>query len=181
VLCFALFWVPFFLGMWHLGIAMVRAIQVTQVCRDAAHMWAYGIDFSDTSNQAILTKVAQGLNITSTGSGVIIISTVTYVTATECTQNGLQANTSSCPNMNQDVITYQLVIGNSSIRSSAFGTPASSNGSILPSTYLTDTRCRAVGFGNLMTLSENQYAYMAEMTIQSSDLNSATSSARSIF
>jgi hypothetical protein len=185
VLCVALFWFPFFLGMWRIGINLSRAIQVTEVCRDAAHMLAYGIDFSDPDNQAVLQKVAQGINLSSTGQGVVILSYVTFVDGTDCQSQGLQQNTSSCPNMNQLVFTRRIVMGKTSIRASAFGTPNAadmdSTGTIAPKTYLTDTTCRALGFSNLMTLSWGQYAYMAEMTLNSPDLGNTASSARSIF
>ena len=185
VLCFALFWVPFFFGLWRVGLSIARAIQVTEVCRDAAHMAAYGINFTDSNNQAILQKVAQGLNLSASGSSVLILSTVTYVSSTNCTNAGLQANTSSCPNMDQDVFISRIVIGNTSVRASAFGTPSSSDiasdGTIAINTYLTDPTCRAVGFSNLMTLSSGQLAYLSEMTLISADLANAASSARSIF
>lgn len=183
VLCFALFWVPFFFGMWRVGISLIRTIQVTEVCRDAAHMLAYGIDFSDTGNQAILQKVAQGIDISSSGQAVVILSNITYVDSGDCSDYGVSA--SNCANVNQYVITKRLVIGNTSVRSSAFGTPKSGDpddqGDIDPGVYLTDTTCRASSFSNLMTLSSGQYAFVAEMTLNSTDLGNRASSARSIF
>ncbi len=183
VLCMLL-WVPFFLGMWMIGINLIRAIEVTEVCRDAAHMSAFGIDFSTTGNQAVLQKVAQGIDISATGSGVVILSTVTMIGDSDCTAAGLDPN-GSCTNNHQHVFTRQIIIGNSSVRASAFGTPKpgdiDSNGNIAPGTYLTDTTCVAKGFSNLMTLASGQYAYMAEMTVNSPDLSNAASSARSIF
>ncbi len=197
VLCFALFWVPFFLGMVEIGLNLIRAIEVTEVCRDAAHMFSYGIDFSDPGNQAILLKTAQGLDISATGQGVVILSDISYIGDNDCTGANLQANPSSCPNWNKYVIRKRIVIGNSSIRQSAFGTPKAgdtdSSGNIAPMTYLTDTSCQASvtpgtpGFSNLMTLAPGQYAYMAEMTLNSPDLSSwgplgnTGSSALSIF
>ena len=191
VLCFSLFWVPFFMGMWKFGMDLIRTNQVTEVCRDAAHMWAYAIDFSQPGNQAILQKVAQGINITSTGQGVVILSTVTFVASNDCQRAGLQPHTNSCPNMNQHVFTQRVLVGNASVGVSGFGTPNAadmdSSGNIGAPTYLTDTTCRATGFSNLMTLSSGQYAFMAEMVLNSPDLSgwgplgNTSSRARSIF
>lgn len=188
VLCFALFWVPFFFGMWNVGISLIRTIQVTEVCRDAAHMLAFGIDFSDVSNQAMLQTIAQGLNLTSTGQSVVILSMVTYVTNSNCTAAGL----SNCANSNQYVLTKRIVIGNSSIRASAYGNPnvadMDSSGNIAASTYMTDPTCVATGFSSLFpvnsgtpTLAGGQYAYMAETTLISPDLGNRQANARSIF
>lgn len=187
-----LFWIPLLLGTIILGLNLIRAIQVTQVCRDAGHMFSEGIDFSQTANQSLLIDLAQGLNMTATGgNGVIILSEVKYVTSTDCTAAGLQANTTSCPNMNQIVFTLRLVIGNSSLHASNFGTPnagdMNSDGSIDPSVYLTDPSTVATGLSNLISLSSGQTSYMSEMWVTSPDidnwayLGSAGASARSIF
>ncbi len=191
VMCFALFWVPFFMGMMELGVNLIRALQVTEVCRDAAHMSAFAVDFSDPGNQAILLKVAQGLNLSSNGTGVIILSTITHVIDTDCKNANLPPDPNHCANINSDVVTRRIVIGNSSVRSSAFATPTSSDmdssGSIAPATYLTDTTCQAPNFKSLITLVWGQNAYLAEMTLNSPDysswkpLGSTSSSARSIF
>ncbi len=125
VLCFALFWVPLFLGTLVIGFNVIRAIQVTQVCRDAGHMYSYGMDFSQSAYQNLLVSLAPGLNMTvSGGKGVVILSTVTYVDQTDCTAGGYP----HCANLNQTVFTRRIVIGNSGLYSSAFGTPLEPNG-----------------------------------------------------
>lgn len=184
VLCFSLFWVPFFFGMWNAGISLIRAIQVTEVCRDAAHMLAFGIDFSQAANQTMLQYIAQGLNLTSSGSSVVILSVVTYLDSS-C----------SCTNQGQYVLTKRIIIGNPSVISStpsAFGNPPAtdmdSSGNIAQSIYTTDASCVAKSFANLMpvtkgvpALSVGQYASVGEMTLVSSDLGGRKSSALSIF
>ena len=169
-----LFWVPLVLGTIVLGLNLARAIRVTEVCRDAGHMYAYGVDFSQSGNQNLLLRLASGLNITATGgNGVIIFSTITYIAASDCTAGGLAANTSQCPNLNQTVFTQRLVIGNSALKASAFGTPNAadmdSSGSISSSKFLTDTTTRAVGFSTLLTLASGQYAYVSEAYFSSPD------------
>jgi hypothetical protein len=162
------------LGTIVLGLNLARSIRVTELCRDAGHMYAYGVDFSQTANQNLLLRLANGLNITATsGNGVIIFSTVTYIAASDCTAGGLTANASQCPNLNYMVFTNRLVIGNASLKTSAFGTPNSgdmdSSGSISSSEFLTDTTTRATGFSNLITVSSGQYAYVSEAYFSSPD------------
>ena len=46
---------------------LVRANQVSEVCRDAGHMFAYGVNFSQASSQNVLVQLTQGLNMTANG------------------------------------------------------------------------------------------------------------------
>src|ERR1700676_2106939 len=70
-----LFWVPLLIGTFSVGFKLVRADQVQEICRDVGHMYAYGVDFTQSGNQAIAVRLAQGLNMTTTGGqGVIILS-----------------------------------------------------------------------------------------------------------
>jgi hypothetical protein len=169
-----LFWVPLLLGTMVLGLNLSRSIRVTQLCRDGGHMYAYGVDFSQLGNQNLLLRLASGLNISATGgNGVVIFSTITYIAAADCTAGGLTANSSQCPNLNYMVLTRRLVIGNSSLMGSAFGTPNAadmdSSGSIPSSKFLTDTTTRATGFSNLITVASGQYAYVSEAYFSSPD------------
>ena len=67
LLCASFFLIPLLMGSVVIGMDLIYAVQVTEVCRDAAHMYSYGIDFSQTGNQNELLKIAQGLNMTATG------------------------------------------------------------------------------------------------------------------
>jgi hypothetical protein len=190
VLCFSLFWLPLFLGTLVLGFNLVRAIQVTQVCRNAGHMYAYGTDFSQIAYQNLLVGQAPGLNMTvNGGNGVVILSTITYADATACQAAGLQDN---CPNQGKAVFTRRIVIGNRSLNTSTFGTPASNimdgNGNISSASSLTDASAVANGFLDVVPLqSSTQLAYVAEMWVISPDYNwwsafgTTGSSARAIF
>jgi hypothetical protein len=168
----SLFWVPLILGTIVIGLNLARSIRVTQLCRDAGHMYAYGVDFSQSGNQNLLLRLASGLNITASGgNGIVIFSTITYIAAGDCTAGGLTA--SQCPNLNYMVFTNRLTVGNSSLKASAFGTPNAadmdSSGSIPSSKFLTDTSTRATSFANLITLASGQYAYVAEAYFSSPD------------
>jgi len=191
-LCVILFWMPMFLGMGVIGINLIRAVQVTQVCRDAGHMYANGTDFSQTTYQNLLVSLAIGLNMTTSGgNGVVILSTVMYVDSNACTNGGYQANSSSCPNLNYIVFIQRIVVGNSSIHSSNLGSPNSadlnSSGVVSTAGYLTDTSNRVANFSNIIPLTSGEMAYVSEMYTTSPDtswcpfLSTPTISAFAVF
>ncbi len=164
--------IPMFFGIIIIGLSLVVANQVTEVCRDTGHMFAYYVDFSQPASQLLVTQqLAQGLGITPTGGkGVIYLSTITYVDSSSCAAAGLQSNTTNCPNMNQIVVIKRLVIGNPSVQSAAFApsiNPAiiGSNGVIGSADYLTDPSVRAANFANVISLTVSQYASVSEMFV----------------
>lgn len=173
VLCTSLLILPMMLGTAVLGLNLVREIQITELCRDAAHMYSEGIDFTVSSNVTQLLKIAQGLNITATGgNGVIILSTITYIDLTACQAGGY--NSSNCTNLNQTVFVRQVVVGNSSLRASAWGTPpvdTSNSDNVTQTNYLTNTAARAVGFSSVLPLSAGQFAYVGETYFQTPELS----------
>lgn len=190
VLGASLFWVPLFFGTLVIGFSLIRAVQVTQVCRDAGHMYANGIDFSLATYQNLLASLAQGYTLTSNGDGVVVLSTVTYISLTDCQAGGYPGG---CANQGQMVITRQIVVGNSSLHASSFGTPpagdmeSNGSGNVTSAGYLNDPACQAAHFANVIPLSDGQYAYVSEMWVRSPDvswwsfLGNAQLSARSIF
>ena len=194
VLATGLLLVPLLLGTVVFGLNLTRANQVTGVCRDAAHMYAYGVDFSQKGNKDLLLQLAQGLNMTvSGGNGVVILSTITYIDDGDCKSAGLSPGGAGCENHNKTVFTRRIVIGNRSLFSSAFGTPNSSivdssTGQIDMKDFLSNTSAEAAGFKTTIPgLASGQYAYMAEMYVTSPDYSLGNSfglpsiSSRSIF
>lgn len=171
LLCTSFLLLPFLLGTLVIGLNLVREIQVTEICRDATHMYSQGVDFTESSYQAELFKIAQGLNITASGgNGVIILSTITYIDSTACAAGGY--SNSNCTNLNQNVFTRQVVIGNSSLRSSSFGTPpvdTTNSDNVTQANYLTNSAARA-SF-SLIPLSAGQYAYVGETYFTTPDLS----------
>jgi hypothetical protein len=171
VLCVSLLLLPLLMGTIVLGLNLVREIQVTELCRDATHMYSQGVDFTQSSYQTEVLKIAQGLNITATsGNGVIILSTITYIDSNACTAGGYTA--SNCTNLNQNVFTRQVVIGNSALRVSSFGTPpvdTSNSDNVTAANYLTNTAARA-NFSTI-SLSAGQYAYVGETYFTTPDLS----------
>jgi hypothetical protein len=180
LLCMALLIVPLLLGTAVLGLNLVREIQVTELCRDATHMYSQGVDFTQTSYQNELFKIAQGLNITATGgNGVVILSTISYVDDAECKAAfGSNYTSSQCPNYQYTVFTRQVVIGKSTLRSSNWGTPpvdSTNSDNVSQTNQLTSSSARALSGGNnfsLITLnSSTQFAYVGEVYFQTPDLS----------
>jgi len=133
--------VPFiflaFFGTVSFGIVLGRYIQVVQVCRDLAHMYTDGVDFSQANAKAIAVQLAQGTGMTAGGgNGVVILSRVQQVYTADCTAAGY----GTCPNAGLIVFTQRLTIGNTALRSSPYGTPnpaiLNAQGNVAPSVYL---------------------------------------------
>ena len=164
------FLLPFLFGTVVVGLNLGRSIQVTQVSRDAGHMYSRSVDFSEPANQNLIERLAQGLDIHVTGgTGVVILSTVMFIGQAQCDAASLSA--SACTNLNQPVFINRIVVGNASTRSSAFGTPSStivdSTGQV--SNYMTNTTARANGFNAVLPLAAGDLAYVSEVYVPSSD------------
>src|ERR1700683_3463782 len=83
--------VPLLLGTGVTGINMIRSLQTIQLARDAGHMYAKGIDFSQPGNQTILTNLGTALGLSSTsgsGNAVVILSSLVYVDKNQCSAVG---------------------------------------------------------------------------------------------
>lgn len=196
VFCFSLFWVPLFLGLLTVGFNLIAAVEVTHVCRDVAHMYSQGIDFSQSTYKTLLVNLAPGLGMAATGGkGEVILTSITYIDHTDCAAAGI--SDSACTNINKHVVTRRVVIGNtgSGFPASNFGTPSStildSSGNVMSSSggtpfYLTNSSAQAGNFQSStgVTLTSQHYAYTAEMYVQSpywTSLGVSGISARSIF
>jgi|HubBroStandDraft_1064217.scaffolds.fasta_scaffold06814_5 hypothetical protein len=174
--CFSVvLWTTVIMGLATVGLNLIRALQVEQICRDAGHMYSSGLDFTQTGNQNLLLMLATGENVTATGgNGVFVFSLVEYIDTPQCVAGGLAGNSSSCPNLGQNVFTQRVVVGNASLFSSMFGTPSAgivgTSGDISSSAYLTNSSARATGFGSVIALTGGQVAYLTETYFSSPDL-----------
>jgi hypothetical protein len=189
LLC-SIVWLPILLGTLVFGTNIVEAIQVNQLCRDTAHMYAYGIDFSQAQNVAMLGRIASPLGITQgAGKGAIVFSTITLATGTDCNA----ANLNVCPNRDKYVFTSIYVYGNQALANTKLGNPPSrylTNGvGIVPATYLTDPNLVATDFDKLLQFipdQPGQYAYVSEVSYKNqafawSEFSNTGIYARSIF
>jgi len=127
--------IPLFLGTGVIGINMIRTMQTIQLARDAGHMYARGVVFSttDTGNLAILLQIGQSLGLTSsttTSKATVILTELTYIDTAACQAQGYVDGsgnpTGACTNYQYWVFTQRLTVGNTSLRSSNFGSPATS-------------------------------------------------------
>ena len=163
------------LGVVGIGMTLSRAIQVNQVTRDTGHMFFDGVDFSQTTNQNIVGRLAYGMGLASdaqgdintSGNGVVIVTQIIQVGASEC-NNGGYPNTGTCPNFNKLVIEERIVIGNSGLRASAFGTPTAallaSDGTITAHNYCTDASVvvPAASSASSLNLTAGHYSFVVE-------------------
>ena len=166
--------VPFLVGAIAIGTELIREIEVTQICRDAAHMHAYGVDFTVTANRSLILQAASSLGITSTGGkGAIILSTIKMIAAADCQTANLSADSQNCPNLNHAVFTRRILIGNNSF-GSAFdtnGPPVTdSSGSVSQNTMLTVAADRVDNFSTVLALQSGQIAYLGEIFLKNDDL-----------
>lgn len=163
-----LIYVPLLVGVVSIGLNLGRTVQVSQVARDTASMYVRGIDFSQTGNQDILVQLAQPLGMTRTGgTGVVILSKITYITAAACT--GIPG----C-NSNQQVLVQRVTVGNAALESSnlrlAGAVTLDAQGNV--ANYMTDSAAVVTGLSPVLTLNGNEFAYIAEAFFPSSDLTS---------
>jgi hypothetical protein len=145
---------PLLAGTATVGMAMLRSLQVIALNHDAGHMFATGVDFSQTVNRNLLLKVAGNLNISSAGgTGVIIFSEI------DGTGN------------NQAVCARRIVVGNAALRSSSYVNPSSSlvdaGGNV---TNLNDPSASvSPAFLAIMPMVQGQVAYLVETYFSTAD------------
>ena len=73
-------WTSVLMGLTAVGLNLIRALQVEEICRDAGRLYSAGLDFTQTGNQNLLLLLATGQNVTTTGgNGVFVFSTVEYI------------------------------------------------------------------------------------------------------
>ena len=172
--------IPLFFGMVGAGIQLGRMNEAVQICRDAAHMYARGVDFSQVGNQNILVSLATGSGMTvNGGTGVIIMSQVIQVYQADCTAAGLTSG--QCTNLNQLVFVNRLVTGSAALRSSNYGTPPSNlvnaQGNIAASDYLTNSSLVLTGgmatelTNSGLVLNDGDVAYLTEFYESTPDLS----------
>ena len=162
---------PLLLGTAAIGIRLGRTLQATQLTRDVAHMYALGADFSLAGTQAIAAALSRDFDLSATGRGVLLLSRVVKVQQTDCTAAGLH----NCPNLNQPVFAQRLTIGNTTLRTSAFGTPPSAyidaKGNIRALDYCQQSSLLATNFESVLSLGAGQSAWMVEGYFSMPDIN----------
>jgi len=161
-------------------MSLGRAVQATQVTRDAAHMYGLGADFSNSGTQAIARQLGSSWNLTASGNSVLIFSRIVKVFQSDCTTAGV-----ACNNVDQHAFAERIVIGNSGVRSSNFGTPPAmyvdAGGDIAPANYMQIPALRANGFDSVISLGQGQNAYVTEGFFSMPDLTFLGSTTRGFY
>jgi hypothetical protein len=160
-----IFLVPLMIGSVGVGMSLNRSIQANQVTRSAGHMYARGLNFSQTGNKQLLVRMATGLNLQLTGGdGVVYLTRAVKVGDQQCLDGGVAI--ASCTNRGQTVITARIAFGNTSLRASSYGSPAStffnSNGDAAEADYLTKSALVLPSFSSTLDLGNGETAYIAE-------------------
>jgi hypothetical protein len=173
--------VPLLIGTLVFGFRLVRAQQMDQITRDLAHMYSRGIEFNATGPASVAETLAGQFGLTSSGSSVVIFSTIQIETAADCLS---ATNSTTCPNLNQPVFVEQIAIGNATANSSAFGTPTASgslpattgvtncyNTTVSPTAQANSSWAVAQNFNSVLPLSGSEQTFMAEMFNNTTGLN----------
>jgi TadE-like protein len=174
------YWVVVLFGTIAVGMNLTRTTQVVQVSRDLAHMYAKGADFSSPSIMNLLTgagsppstSLVQGMDLSSTGNTVIILSQVRHVYSTD-----FDCASSACGNAGSDVFVNRIVIGNASLTASSLGDPNSADldahgNTKNPTTNAADRTNQTALFAPSYTWPGNgAVAYVAEIYVSSPELS----------
>jgi hypothetical protein len=192
------FLVPMFAGMFTIGMALTKGIQVSNVSHDAVVLMVTastnpdsGLDLSQSQNQSIIVDAASGLGMNKSGtntpdpngSAVVFLSKVVMVGPTECSLGGMTPNKNApfwsagnCPNYGSYTFAYRVVIGNGTKWSSTLGSPGGAiqnNGTISAQDVASNTSDQAPTFTTAtgMTLLSSNFALVSEMYADVTYLN----------
>jgi hypothetical protein len=125
-----LVFVPLMLGTGSIGINMVRSLQTIQLARDAGHMYARGVDFSQPGNKTILGNLGSTLGLSTApgeGEATVILTALAYIDKNACAAAGAADAAGNpngaCVNFQKWVIAQRIVLGNADVRGSNYGVP----------------------------------------------------------
>jgi hypothetical protein len=162
----AIFLVPLSIGVVLVSKNANQSDDAYKISHDIASMYAQGVDFSQGANQNIAMNVAEGVGIDMKGGkGVLILSKIRMVHPSDCPSNV----SGKCSNKGYPVVTERYVLGNQSLRSSAFGTPVSldpTSGKVQD--WVNDLSARAANF--VSSLKPGETTYAAECYLTSPEL-----------
>ncbi len=171
-------------GSFTMGMSLTKAVQASQLCRNANVLMVRAIDMSKTENKQILLRTGSGLglNVAGTntpdpnGKGVIILTKVVKVGDNACNL-GITAwngNPTSCANHGLYVIGQRILIGNTSRWTSLTGTPSitsAADGSFTDNQIATSTGIRANGFPGIVELENDDFVYVSEVFCDVSEIS----------
>jgi len=158
----AIFLLPLSIGVIIVSNNASRGDNAYKISHDIGSMYAQGVDFSQRVNQNIALRVAEGHGIDiQGGKGVLILSKIRVVHPSDC-----PSNAGRCNNKGYPVVTERYVLGNRSLRASAFGTPAGldpASGKVRD--WINDSSARAANFAS--SLKPGEVTFAAECYLSS--------------
>jgi hypothetical protein len=183
-------------GSFDLGMTLIRALQASELVREAGILQVDDIvaptdsvDLSLTSTQEILLRTAPSLGLSKTdgtyapnpnGNGVIVLSKIMNVGPLECSigvGNSFDGTTRTCPNLGSYVIARRITIGNTAQGASVYGNPSDTPNS---SGNLSDYQI-CMDPGNIITgtlpsyitstVTADQFTLVSELFVNTSGMN----------
>jgi hypothetical protein len=132
---FVMLWaVPFLLITIALGINLIEGLEVIQLARDTASMYARKVDFTTSASKLMLDRIGNSLNLktgdSTNSQAVIVMSALTFMDTNACAT--AVAGGCTCSNSGKWVFAqYQILPAGSTIAAqSKYGNPGSSSGLI---------------------------------------------------
>lgn len=179
------FLVPLLLGTFVFGFRLIRSLEMDQVVRDLGHMYVRGVDFRNSGPQQNAQILAQGFDLTSTGTSLLVFSQIRIVTQADCdAANPSSPHGTHCTNLGNPVFTEQYTVGNANLvingatARSVFGTPPTQTDHTVTATNQANNSTAAAGttsslsgFAKILTLQTGEYAYLVEMFNATPELN----------
>jgi hypothetical protein len=158
----AIFLIPLSIGVVLVSNSATQSDNAYKISHDIGSMYAQGVDFSQSVNQNIALSVAEGVGIDiQGGKGVLILSKIRVVHPSDCPSSTI----GKCNNKGYPVVTERYVLGNRSLRPSAFGTPTSldpASGKVRD--WVNDLSARAANFASSLKPGEVTYAAECYLT-----------------
>ena len=138
------------------GLQLSQQVRSSQVVRDTGSMYGRGIDFTQSVNQDVVVRLAQGLGLQKVGgTAVVVMSQVTWLPQATCTA----ASLNPC-NGDSHVITQRLTIGNTAVSHGRIGWPSGMDSQGVIANYMTNGSAVATfPYGQLVT---GEFAYITE-------------------
>ena len=162
----AILFIPLFMGMFVIGMNLIKSLQASLLIRDLGDIAIHGGDFSSSQMQLLAQRLGNSLNVqipafgtgvtnlqtntAAAGDGIIWITEIMYVGPTNGTQCGT-VGAANCTNHDSFVYISQDVFGSSTVNTahpSTLGSAAGNGatfaggggGTVL--NYLTDTHAK---------------------------------------
>jgi hypothetical protein len=171
-------------------MTLIRSLQASELVREANILQvddvvapSVSVDWSLASTQSVLLRTAPSLGLsnanTSTGNGIVILTKIVNVGPIECSigiGNAFDGTQATCPNLGSYVISRRISIGNTSVGSSAYGSPSDTPNS---SGYLTDAQiCSDTGnvIGTALpvnlqsSVGADQYTLVSELFVNTASM-----------